>query len=605
MTKEDYKIENIYQGGYSSFKPSPLSPYFKTGQLGVTTKPSPDILTEVGASISSGLKQIEIEMLSPEIVDSIPRQHTEEVRRLAKLTGAEVSVHGPVIDVSGIDQRGGFSEINRLESEKRIIQTLLRAHELNPDGNIPVNFHSAEGIPGSQLLPPDKWTEGEEGTKYKRIMAVNRETGRLHPLDEEEKYYPGLSKDEKTGEIKPIRYKKYTPEQNLEIINSTEWDNSISQLYFNQERVDEILERNRPLIQHLMEDLRAKKNKNPKYSVKDLPPEQQNVYRTVETAHTYLEDINRQANSIFSKAYKYGDNEKRKVLGKISQNYWEQIKSNPENIFAQSIATQNLLLDLKKHEEVVPNIYVKIDDFALEQSSKTFGNSAFEAYKKFGDKAPLLTIENPPAGFALSTGEGLRSLVEKSREEFAKKIKKEYGLSENEAKEKASKLIGATWDVGHINMLRKYGYTEKDIIKETEKIAPYVRHVHLSDNFGIEHTELPMGMGNVPLKEMMEKLGKKGEEAKKIIEAGVWWTQFKRSPVPESLELMGSPIYNTGVAPYWSQAIGLQQNYFGGYGMMLPQINYETWGAGFSQLPSELGGSRQQAGGRMSGRPME
>lgn len=82
-------------------------------------------------------------------------------------------------------------------------------------------------------------------------------------------------------------------------------------------------------------------------------------------------------------------------------------------------------------------------------------------------------------------------------------------MSENEAKKQAEKFIGATWDVGHINMLRKFGYEEKDIIKEAEAVAPYIKHVHLSDNFGFEHTELPMGMGNVPLKEIMEKLGKK------------------------------------------------------------------------------------------------
>ena len=57
-------------------------------------------------------------------------------------------------------------------------------------------------------------------------------------------------------------------------------------------------------------------------------------------------------------------------------------------------------------------------------------------------------------------------------------------------------------------MLRKEGYSEKDIVKQTEIIAPFVKHVHLSDNFGFEHTELPMGMGNVPLKEIMEKLQK-------------------------------------------------------------------------------------------------
>ena len=85
-------------------------------------------------------------------------------------------------------------------------------------------------------------------------------------------------------------------------------------------------------------------------------------------------------------------------------------------------------------------------------------------------------------------------------------------------------------------MLRRYGYTEEEIIKETEKVAPLVKHVHLSDNFGFEHTELPMGMGNVPLKEMMEKLGEKGFDAKKIIEAGAWWQHFRTPPFRKALK---------------------------------------------------------------------
>ena len=115
-----------------------------------------------------------------------------------------------------------------------------------------------------------------------------------------------------------------------------------------------------------------------------------------------------------------------------------------------------------------------------------------------------------------------------------------------------------------------------------------------------------MGMGNVPIQKMMKKLGKKGFEAPKVIEAVGWWQHFKSPPLKESMESMGSSIYAEGTGPFWSQSSGLQQNYPGGYGMMLPQINYEMFGAGFAQLPTELGGQRQGAGGsRMSGRPME
>ena len=60
------------------------------------------------------------------------------------------------------------------------------------------------------------------------------------------------------------------------------------------------------------------------------------------------------------------------------------------------------------------------------------------------------------------------------------------------------------------------------------------------------------------------------------------------------------------MGPYWNQIGGYQQGYFGGYGAMLPQKNFQTFGAGFSQLPSELGGNIPTTGqNRLSGTPME
>ena len=250
-----------------------------------------------------------------------------------------------------------------------------------------------------------------------------------------------------------------------------------------------------------------------------------------------------------------------------------------------------------------PQIFKPLDEFAQEKTIQTFGDVAFNSYKKFGDKAPIITIENPPIGGAFSRGKELKEIVEKSREKFVERAV-EKGMSKSEAKAQAEKLLGVTWDVGHINMLRKYGYEAKDIIKETEEVADLVKHVHLSDNFGFEHTELPMGMGNVPMKEIMEKLPEK--DVKKIIEAGNWWQHFKTSPFQQTLEAVGSPIYSMQMAPSWNQTLGLYQGYYGGMGPIFPQIHYETLGAGFSQLPAELGGQRPGAtGGRMSGRPME
>ncbi len=596
-----YTIENVYQGGYNTLDPNKAYSNSFTGyrasvgSLGLTTNPNTvHQLKEVSDKLSSGLKNVEIELIFPNITDAIPKQHFTEMRQLSKLVGGELSVHGPVIDTTGMS-REGYSELNRQLSERRITDTLLKSHELNPDGTLTVNFHSADGLPSSTWKTLGS-LDGKTSREAKKIIAINRENGSVANLEEEKKYYPG------TDLSKP---KTYTPEKNLEILNESKWDSDINQLFFIKERADQILGENTVQIQHLFEGLK-KGEINPN----DLTPTQQVILSKYNDASHYLQDIHRSVKALFSKGYEYGDEKQREALSKLSEQYKRDIdvKNGGDNILVQSGAMKNLLFELQNSKtSLAPKIYIPIDDFALEKSSQTYGNAIFNAFDKFKDvnKTPIMLIENPPAGVALSTGEDLKNLIIKSREQFVKRAVEEKNMKPREAEKIAEKLIGATWDVGHINMLRKGGFKDEDIIKETEKIAPYVRHVHLSDNFGLEHTELPMGMGNVPLKEMMSKLGEKGFEAKKIIEAGDWWAQFKTSPIKESLEGLGSPMYFSGQGPYWNQSLGLQQNYFSGYGMILPSNNYQTFGAGFSQLPQELGGEMRGSGGRFSQRGME
>ncbi len=51
--------------------------------------------------------------------------------------------------------------------------------------------------------------------------------------------------------------------------------------------------------------------------------------------------------------------------------------------------------------------------------------------------------------------------------------------------------IGACLDVGHANL------SKTPIARWIEDLHPYLRHVHLNDNFGIYDEHLPLGMGNV------------------------------------------------------------------------------------------------------------
>jgi len=593
---------NIYQGGYSALDPnknygSVFSGYnVTTGSLGIATDPrTANVIKDVTAKLASGAKHIELSLVTPQVFDSVPKEQLKEVNRQAKLLNVDVSVHGPIVEPTGITQQG-FNEINREASERVIADAIQRSHDVNPNGNVPVVFHSSAQIPGTEWkeIP---WTEKGIKGEARQLIAVNQETGQMIPLREEERFYPGKKF---TGKAKIE-----TPEENLDMANRTEWDNKISQLFFNKERADEILQQNEKPIEYLIDYIKEQEKKGKKPMLSET---QEQVYAKFLDAQNYIKDVDMHARSIFSNAYKFGDENQRKILKEINEEYKENLEKSKESITRQSHAMHQLLARLQT-PALAPRMYVPIEEFAVDKSSQTFGNAAFNAFNKFKDanKTPMIVIENPPAGGGLSTGEDLKNLVIKSREQFVKKAVKEKNMNESEAKRIAEKLIGATWDVGHINMLRKQGFEKKHIIEETEKIAPFVKHVHLSDNFGMEHTELPMGMGNVPMKEIMQKLGKQGFEAKKIIEAGNWWQHFQTSPFLPTIENFGSPIYTTGLGPYWNQGVQLQEGYLGGYGMMLPQINYETFGAGFSQLPMELGGQRGSggAGGRMSGRPME
>ncbi len=118
VERKGYTISNIYQGGYSTLNP-PASKYMSdglnasmsTGSFGMTTDPrTANILKEVSGKLSMGVKNIEIEGVTERVFDAIPKEQFKEVNRLAKLTGIDVSLHGPVIDVAGYSNQR-FNEI--------------------------------------------------------------------------------------------------------------------------------------------------------------------------------------------------------------------------------------------------------------------------------------------------------------------------------------------------------------------------------------------------------------------------------------------------------------------------------------------------------------
>ena len=186
----DYIIEPLYQGGYSTFRSSYGDKEFFTGyhiparDLSLTTDPRvANILQEVSSKLSTGVKQIEVSTASPEIFESVPKQHLKEINRLSKLTGVDISVHAPVVEPSGFTQQG-FSESSRNAIERQMKQFVERAHEINPEGNIPVVFHSSAGLPSDIV-------------EKNRVLIINKDTGQMSAISKEPMHYPGREDMEK------------------------------------------------------------------------------------------------------------------------------------------------------------------------------------------------------------------------------------------------------------------------------------------------------------------------------------------------------------------------------------------------------------------------
>ena len=88
-----------------------------------------------------------------------------------------------------------------------------------------------------------------------------------------------------------------------------------------------------------------------------------------------------------------------------------------------------------------PKTYRPLRDFAIEKSAETFANVAQSAYQNYGNKAPVISIENPPAGrAALSRGQDLKDMVEKTPATVKEGVAKE----EAEGVKKQLEEAGAT-----------------------------------------------------------------------------------------------------------------------------------------------------------------
>jgi sugar phosphate isomerase/epimerase len=641
MAEYPTNFESIYTGGYSNLNPN-HSEYFSgarlSGQyLGQAMLPTtPNQLGEVVKTIKSGTKNLEVQALGiqGDTDQGIPKQHFKEMKAIMKLSGVKPSLHGPILDAVGLT-KNGINESERVANERRFVDVIEKAHMLDDEGNIPVVLHASAGYPGTLIWKRDKdgnlMRDDKGNMVTERGHVINRETGQMAPIEDERKFRPEYPDELEKGHL-------FSAEKQAESINKTEWDNQLIKVAEFTKQAEEVMGNSAAFLPSYR-DADVIKTADGKLQFVDkkgkpmapfTDPREEEAYRKLTRADQFLENAELSFVSSFGKAYKYGTKEQQSKLKDLSKEYRKDLEKIGGKAMAPSgevfektpvlapVQKARILEDYTTQLREItadgkkggpPKLFTKVENFVIDKSAETFGNVAFQTYKKFGEKAPIIALENiDPERGAIVTGEQLRDVVKKTRENFVEQLMEKEHLGKGKAKEVAEKLVGATWDVGHLNQNRKFGMTEKELIKQTAAVAKMVKHVHLTDNFGFADSHLVPGMGNVPIKEHLAELEKAGVlgRVKTIVEAGGWANIIQGSPQAATLSAFGSPIYgmNQSSAGYWNQASGTFGGYFGGYGTINPSTHHSIYGAGLTALPMELGGTIPGGGSRFSGNSM-
>jgi hypothetical protein len=575
-------------------------PLWANAYLGATTSIEPGkAMKDLLNLPASGIENVEISVIQPDKFEAIPREMFAEARRLGKMLvrdftkeggASPISLHSPIVEPTGFAENR-WDENTWKSNQVQLAGVVEKAAVLGP--SVPVTIHGSQ-VPsmqtrydpaGAEAIRNEIKARGETSPESKQLIKDFLLKGEIPQMM--------VAVDPVSGELKPLQaeFRAFTkqfesPQKKLEVYNSSQWLSQQQQLAGYQAEIARI-------------GAMASQATNPaeRAELKKAEAVYKDSLRT--SAATLLEHAYKADTSIIKRPEVVEALQREDYVGAI-----------------MAIPSDN-----------PPKLIRPVEDFAREKAAVTFANAAMRSFdiatnpeKVLGkeraeeiraagitgvDKAPIITIENVYPEMAFGRGESMQNLITASRTEFENRLVAERHLSKARAKEVAKNLIGATWDVGHINMLRRFGYNEEKIAEELKKLAPDVKHVHITDNFGSYDAHLAPGMGNVPIKDFLKILEKEGQlgKVRGIVEAGGYVMAYGENPTLHTLKYFNVPAYGFQGAPTWGGEPPVLGGYFmgssgysAGYGLMLPPIHYSEYGAGFTGLPAALGAVPGAAG---------
>ncbi|MBI2499147.1 hypothetical protein HYV88_02800 [Candidatus Woesearchaeota archaeon] len=462
--------------------------------------------------------------------ESVSKSEREDIRLLAKVNQIELSTHAaPSVSLSGLTKQG-FSE----EQQENALFEVKKAIEFAADtaGGGPVVLHAQE-FPRSiaEYYKKEKFTQypGEEEKAI--IPLADERTGQLITLRRDIQV-PEPVRDEKTGE--PVRdeegkikvvmndfnyyegqFKKLT-----ESDRKDKYNNNVGKYFFEQyqQRQIEQAEGQAEYYGERVRDLEKARVslKNMKKEV--LEKAENKSYATVLIAEKLrgMERLSPEEISELTKdPYAYLDNKIKDYDRSLTGMREGEISAR-----RQAVQTQEESKRIKPIEEV-----------GVKRSAEAMARAALFGYNieksRKLERPVMISVENYEPEIYGGHPQEMKKLIQEARKQMSNKLVEEQQLSEKEAKEAAQDRIKMTFDVGHLNMWRKFFQGTDEEFKKwvNEQVDDLTKskilgHVHITDNFGYHDEHLTPGEGTAPIKELLRKLEAKGYKGNIIAEPG-------------------------------------------------------------------------------------
>ncbi len=525
--------------------------------------------------------------------ESWGKTERQEMKELARVNEVEVSIHATPNMGGGGASFSGFTGQGFTDNARQLaIDEVERTADFAADvaGGGPVVFH----IDGFQRpVFSAGVNEGGEQGKFKKKLSneeekfpvyfVDKKSGQIAPISREQKiqkperYTSGQHKgeyiiDEGTGVPK---YKEVTIADMKEEYNGlskeekTKYPNELS--YFFHEYKEGQVQTLQAQRQEYIEKAKEAKKLQRKYE---------------EKLNEYQEHITNGDESYKQKFFAELMAADEKKLGITSTDDLKEVYNDPKKFLKERVQLfksqadiyENGSLGLTRNMEQAKqevDSYQDIATYSVQREAESIAEAAMRTLaiekKKKLDKQLWVAPENWAVDMYGSHPKEYRNIIQESRKKMVEALKedKDYkGKSIDELNKVADDHIRGTFDIGHLNMWKKYFKgDEKEFAKWMDANVrglvkdKIIGHVHLSDNFGFHDEHIELGEGNAPLQEFFKIMKEEGFEGKAIAEPGGQREGELHKVWTSALQMGGSPIYRVDATSRTWTDIG--DSYFG------------------------------------------